>query len=87
MSTRDHIPSQDTSQSVQQRARVVVSPPPPPPPSSQTDVRESMKRKRTSWVWNHLKGVLMKMVLHGGSVTTVKVVNIRLVVRSMEHII
>ncbi|KAI3892716.1 hypothetical protein MKX03_020767, partial [Papaver bracteatum] len=53
MSTRPPIPSQATSQSVQQRARVVVSP--PPPPSSQTEVRESMKRKRTSWVWDHFE--------------------------------
>ncbi|KAI3857334.1 hypothetical protein MKX03_028994 [Papaver bracteatum] len=55
MSTRAHIPSQATSQFVQQRARVVVSPPPPPPPSSQTEFRESMKRKRTSWVWDHFE--------------------------------
>ncbi|KAI3898022.1 hypothetical protein MKW92_029853 [Papaver armeniacum] len=55
MSTRPPIPSQATSQSVQQRASAVVSPPPPPPLSSQTGVRESMKRKRTSWVWDHFE--------------------------------
>ncbi|KAI3885443.1 hypothetical protein MKX03_036335 [Papaver bracteatum] len=54
MSTRPPIPSQDESQSVRKRVSVVISPPPPPPPSSQPEIRESMKRKRSS-VWDHFE--------------------------------
>ncbi|KAI3860140.1 hypothetical protein MKX03_037099 [Papaver bracteatum] len=54
MSTRPLIPSQAESQSVRQRVSVVISPPPPPPPSSQPEIRESMKRKRSS-VWDHFE--------------------------------
>ncbi|KAI3872926.1 hypothetical protein MKX03_029968 [Papaver bracteatum] len=54
MSTRHPIPSQAESQSVQQMISVVISPPPPPPPSSQPEIRESMKRKRSS-VWDHFE--------------------------------
>ncbi|RZC74091.1 hypothetical protein C5167_049569 [Papaver somniferum] len=55
MSMRPPIPSQDASKFVRRRASAVASLPPPPPPSSQPEVRESMKRKRTSWVWGHFK--------------------------------
>ncbi|XP_026458911.1 zinc finger BED domain-containing protein RICESLEEPER 3-like [Papaver somniferum] len=57
MSTGPPIPSQDSYQSVQQRVSVVISPPPPPPPppSSQPEVRESIKRNRTSLVWEHFQ--------------------------------
>lgn len=55
MSTRPPIPSQNSYQSVQQRVSVVISLPPPPPPSSQPEVRESMKRNRTSSVWEHFQ--------------------------------
>ncbi|KAI3843102.1 hypothetical protein MKW92_031153 [Papaver armeniacum] len=53
ISTRPLIPSQAASQSGKQRVGTVASPPPPPPPSSQPEVRESRKRKSTSWVCEH----------------------------------